>query len=207
MSDVIRHDVTSAGAAGQSADGADQRAAPRFTLLIRAAKLTCNKGEFLCVVRDASESGVSVRLFHPLPPHCELTLEMANGDCHRLERVWEEADKAGFRFRDDVDIERIVESPSKYGKRAVRVNLELPVEIHIGGRVIDARLHNISQQGALITSREHLSIEQRLRMQAKGLPAIDAKVRWRRETEYGLIFEDTFQFGDLARIAGALQLS
>ena len=41
--------------------GADQRAAPRFTLLIRAAKLVSAQGEFVCVIRDVSETGVSVR--------------------------------------------------------------------------------------------------------------------------------------------------
>ncbi|AKH43180.1 PilZ domain protein [Croceibacterium atlanticum] len=159
------------------------------------------------MVRDASESGVSVRLFHPLPQNCELTLEMANGDRHRLDRVWEEDDRAGFRFRDEIDIERIVENPSKYHKRAVRVNLELPVDVRCAGRVVKARMHNISQQGALISSPEHFSIDQRLRLEARGLPDIEAKVRWRRDSEYGLVFEDTFQFGDLARIAGSLQLS
>ena len=48
-------------------DGAEQRAGPHFTLLIRAAKLVSAQGEFVCVIRDVSESGVSLRLFHALP--------------------------------------------------------------------------------------------------------------------------------------------
>ena len=35
---------------------------------------------------------------------------------------------------------------------------------------------------------------------------INAKVRWRRGDTYGLVFEDTFQFGDMARIVAGLQL-
>jgi hypothetical protein len=97
----------------------DQRSTPRFMLLIRAAKLTAPDVEFLCVVRDASESGVSVRLFHPLPEAIELTLELPNGDRHPLERVWEHEGKAGFRFREPVELERIVEARSEYPRRAV----------------------------------------------------------------------------------------
>src|SRR5687768_5980409 len=98
MREVVRQDETAPAVTANVADEVEQRGVPRFTLLIRAAKLLSPAGEFLCVVRDASEAGVSVRLFHPLPADVALTLEMPNGDCHELERVWEEEGKAGFRF-------------------------------------------------------------------------------------------------------------
>ena len=142
----------------------EQRSAPRFTLLIRSAKLVSPDSEYLCVVRDASESGVSVRLFHPLPPEVPLALEMPNGDILPLERVWEEEGKAGFRFNAPVDIARIVESPSQFARRGVRV-----------------------------------------RIVAEGMPEVAGKVRWRRNDDYGLSFEDTFQFAELAALAFDLQ--
>ena len=43
------------------------RGAQRFTLLIRTAKLVCESGEYLCVIRDVSSTGVRLRLFHDLP--------------------------------------------------------------------------------------------------------------------------------------------
>lgn len=63
MRDMMRPDE------GSPLPGADQdhRAAPRFTLLLRMAKLVCGPAEFLCIVRDVSETGASVKLFHPLP--------------------------------------------------------------------------------------------------------------------------------------------
>ena len=45
----------------------EQRVEPRFTLLIRAAKLIAGSDEFLVVVRDVSRDGLKVRTFHPLP--------------------------------------------------------------------------------------------------------------------------------------------
>jgi hypothetical protein len=138
MGDAVRHDET-LPATTDDVGGSDQRCAPRFTLLIRAAKLISPEGEFLCVVRDASETGVSVRLFHPLPANVPLTLEMPNGDCLALERVWEEEGKAGFRFADQIDIERIVESPSRFARRAVRVNVDVPCELLVGIRRIQGQ--------------------------------------------------------------------
>ena len=201
MRDAVRHDDALPGAALDAADADDLRSAPRFTLLIRAAKLICPGGEFLCVVRDASESGVSVRLFHPLPADVPLMLEMPNGDRLPLERVWEEEGKAGFRFAGKVELERIVECPSRFARRAVRVKVEVPCDLLVGIRRVGATIHNLSQQGALISTTEKLSLLQRVKIRAEGMPEIAGKVRWRRNDSYGLSFEDTFQFAQLAALA------
>ncbi len=207
MGDFVRQDETRPLAAVDAGDEAEQRRAPRFTLLIRAAKLIGPAGEFLCVVRDASETGVSVRLFHPLPADVPLSLEMPNGDSLALERVWEEEGKAGFRFADQVEIERIVDCPSRFTRRAVRVNVEVPCDLLAGIRRIPGTIHNLSQQGALISTIERLSLMQRVRIRADGMPEITGKVRWRRNDSYGLSFEDTFQFAELAALAFELRRS
>ena len=205
MRDAVRHDAVLSAPPPSGAGDAEHRAAPRFTLLIRAAKLTSPEGEYLCVVRDVSESGVSVRLFHPLPPDVPLTLELQNGDRHVLERVWEDEGKAGFRFASATDIERIIESPSRFSKRAVRVNLGLPCTVRIGDRPVEATLCNISQNGAQIETEEKLSLVQRIKLESAMLPQIATKVRWRRGESYGLSFEDNFQFGELAAIVFKMQ--
>jgi hypothetical protein len=205
MGDFVRHDDSRPDAASDAAEGPEQRCAPRFTLLIRAAKLISPAGEFLCVVRDASETGVSVRLFHPLPQDVALSLEMPNGDCLALERVWEEEGKAGFRFAGKVEIERIVDCPSRFARRAVRVNVEVPCELLVGIRRVSGTIHNLSQQGALISTPEKLSLMQRVKIRAEAMPEIAGKVRWRRNDSYGLSFEDTFQFAELAALAFELR--
>ena len=182
----------------------DERDAPRFTLLIRAAKLVSGTTEFLCVLRDASELGVSVRLFHSLPAGLDLTLELPNGDHHPLDRVWEEDGKAGFRFREPVALERIVESRSPY-RRSMRVRLEVPCSLVLGDRRASATIGNLSQDGALIRTQEPLSLVQRVRIGIEGCPEIAARVRWRRGDDYGVSFEDTFQFAELAALAFDLQ--
>lgn len=207
MGDFVRHDEIRPVAAVDAGEEAEQRNAPRFTLLIRAAKLISPTGEFLCVVRDASETGVSVRLFHPLPQDVALSLELPNGDCLALERVWEEEGKAGFRFADKVGIERILDSPSRFARRSVRVNVEVPCELLAGIRRVPGTIRNLSQQGALIATAERLSLMQRVKISADGMPEVAGKVRWRRNDSYGISFEDTFQFAELAALAFELRRS
>jgi hypothetical protein len=201
MRNTLRQDPMVAPALAVTEEEAEQRRAPRFTLLIRSAKLTSPYGEFLCVVRDVSETGVSVRLFHPLPAEVPLTLELPNGDRHALERVWEDEGRAGFRFARETDIERLLESPSAFTKRPVRVNLEVPCDVMADMRWVAGRILNLSQHGALISTLERLALVQRVKLRAEGMPEVAAKVRWRQDDRYGLSFEDTFQFAELAALA------
>lgn len=205
MRQALRSEAAFAAAATGGQGLVEKRTAPRFTLLIRAAKLITPEGEFLCVIRDASESGVSVRIFHALPDCGGMLVELQNGDRYELELIWQEQDRAGFRFTGPTDIARIIESPSRFSKRPIRLNLEAAAEIETGGRIEGAKVLDISQQGAKISCNARFSIDQRVKLRAPGMRETHAKVRWRRDDTCGLIFEDTYQFGELARIVELLQ--
>lgn len=200
-----KEDPTASGPSGESPDGAELRTASRYTPMIRAAKITGLSGEFLCVVSDISATGVSVRLFHPLPRDLALKLEMPNGDALALERVWEKDSRAGFKFADDVDLTRILEGQGQWPKRPIRLNLDMPARLTgLTGR-FEATIKNISLQGAQIECSAKLALDQRLRLSNATLPEIATKVRWRKGNLYGLIFDDTFQFAELARMAALAQ--
>lgn len=188
----------------ESDDSGDHRAAPRYALLLRTAKLIGSTGEYLCVVRDVSATGISVRTFHQLPDDA-LTLELPTGDRYPLDKVWEKEGSAGFRFGAEVDVERLIEGKGRFPKRGVRLYLNHPATLASLGGTFDAVIHNLSQQGARVECHQRLAIDQKVRLECKGLPPIRAVVRWREAKEYGLAFDDTFQFGELARIAAMLQ--
>ncbi len=181
------------------------RSAPRFTVLIRAAKLITPSGEFLCVIRDVSQTGFSARIFHAMPGRGPMVIELQNGDRYEADLVWQEQDRAGFRFLAPLDVARLIELPSRFAKRAIRLNLEAKAEVIASLQIKPATLRDISQQGAKIETCEHFPIDQRVKLRAEGLRETEAKVRWRRDGQLGLVFEETFQFGELARIVHRLQ--
>lgn len=189
--------------------GAELRAAPRFTLLIRAAKLVSAQGEFVCVIRDVSETGVSVRLFHALPGCPEFELHMPGGAFYGVIPVWQRDSEAGFRFADPVEVPQLINESGEYPKRGLRLGLCFPVTIAtITGR-FEGVVENMSQQGARIVSDALLAIDQTVRIEAPGIGGemreVRSKVRWRRDSHYGLVFDDTFTLGDFARLAARLQ--
>lgn len=187
------------------ADPADSRAAPRYTLLIRVAKLVSSAGEYLCVIRDVSETGISARIFHPLPECDRMAVELQNGDRYGIELVWQDEDRAGFRFATRADISRIIECPSEFARRPVRINLAAPALIEAHGRGEYATIQDISQQGAKVACATSFAIDQPVKLLAEGMRDVFAKVRWRRDGTCGLVFDETFQYGELARVVCQLQ--
>ena len=189
--------------------GAEQRAAPRFTLLIRAAKLVSAQGEFVCVIRDVSETGVSVRLFHALPGCKDFALHMPAGAVYEISRVWEKGNEAGFTFTEAVEVEKLVNESSEYPKRGLRLGLCFPVTVNVLAGSFEAVVENLSQQGARLTCDRLLAIDQTVRLAMPDLTGkpreVRAKVRWRRDQQYGVVFDDTFTLGDFARLAALLQ--
>jgi hypothetical protein len=189
--------------------GEELRAAPRFTLLIRAAKLVSAQGEFVCVIRDVSETGVSVRLFHALPGCKNFALHMPAGAVYEIARVWQRENEAGFTFDQPVEVAQLINESGDYPKRGLRLGLCFPVTVTTLSGSFEAVVENISQQGARITCASLLAIDQTVRIAAPGaadeLREVRAKVRWRRDQYYGVVFDDTFTLGDFARFAARLQ--
>ena len=72
-----------------------------------------------------------------------------------------------------------------------------------------ARLKSIKGKPAATPGIELLAIDQTVRIAAPGvagsLREVRAKIRWRRDNHYGVVFDDTFTLGDFARLAARLQ--
>jgi hypothetical protein len=186
------------------------RAAPRFTLLIRAAKLVCSKGEFVCVIRDVSETGMSVRLFHRLPSGGPYELHMPGGAIYEMRDVWERDNEAGFEFTRPIDVARLISEAGQYPKRGLRLDLVFPITIRTLTQQCEGVIENVSQQGARFECDGLFAIDQSIRIEGSGITGafrreVRAKVRWRRDRHYGVVFDDTFTLGDFARLAAQLQ--
>lgn len=198
FSGALRQGETAAG-------GVELRAAPRFASLIRAAKLVSRQGEFVCVIRDVSATGIGLRSFHALPRDEDLALELQNGESYELEKVRSSGLEASFRFPRPVDVDKLINETWNYPKRQLRLNITMPIVVTTLAGRFRATTENISQQGARIECEALLAIDQTVRIEADHVPEIRAKVRWRRNGSYGLVFDTTFSLRDFAVLAAGLQ--
>lgn len=186
-------------------NNSEQRAAPRFTSLIRAAKLVGSQGEFVCVVRDVSTGGVRLRCFHTVPEDRIMELQLQNGESFVIERVRQDGLEASFRFLRPVAIERLVQEAWDHPRRPLRLNIVLPLTLRTTSGSVAAVTQNVSQQGCRVECAIPLAMAQSVIIESPHLPGIRAKVRWRVANGCGLVFDDTFSLNDFAVHAARLQ--
>lgn len=184
---------------------AEQREGPRINLLIRPAKLVTPAGEFLCVMRDVSAGGCKVHLFHALPDAPAMVLELGNGDRYDVEPVWVRGDKAGLRFVDIVPVEYLLNEEGVFRKRPVRIRVCVPALVVAGRDACPVTLRDISQQGARAEGDAAVVVDQRVRLEIRGIPNVVAKVRWKRAGALGFVFEETYRLDELAGVVMKLQ--
>lgn len=196
------HDSKGGGVPPES-DG--KRGAQRFSLLIRTAKLVYPFGEYLCIVRDVSATGVRLRIFHPLPDHKHAEIELANGDRHPLTWVWEDDGHAGFQFPSEIDVHSFINEESNWSRRPIRLKLTLPAVLTADAGARVAWVLDLSQQGARIECAQHLAVKEKVKLEAEGVPPLIANVAWRSSPHYGLAFQQTFTFEALAKLVAKLQ--
>lgn len=195
--------VTSIGSA--DAKAIKHRTAERFTLMLRVARLVSSHGEYPCVIRDVSATGVRLRLFHALPAERHLALFLGNGECYFIENVWGQPNgsgcEAGFRFSAPIDVRAFMTESGKHPKRQVRLGITLPATLSIREFSAPVVIRDLSQQGARIESDRPLAIDQHVRLKAHGMPEIFASVRWKADAMHGLVFQQCFRLDELAHLA------
>ena len=191
--------------ASTDAGGAERRQATRYTSLIRSAKLVYPKGEFVCVIRDVSETGISLRSFHALPAEESAELVLQNGRRYGLDKVRMQDLGASFTFAETVDVEDLIVETGRFPKRQLRLELSVPTTISTVTQHFSGEIRNLSQQGALLECGALFALEQPIRVEAPMLPKVRAKVRWRREKSYGLAFDTHFSLREFALLAAKLQ--
>lgn len=193
MAEKVRHDFV------------ERRAAARFSLVMRTAKLISLDGEYVCIVRDVSQTGVKLRLFHEPPPGKFVFLELANGDVYPMEHIWYRDNHAGFRFASPVEVDHFVEEPSDFTRRAIRLRISRPADLVAAGREHRGYVLNLSQQGACIELTCQLPVRQAVWFEMAGLPERFSHVCWRRGNRHGLVFQNAFPLDEFAAHAYALQ--
>jgi hypothetical protein len=76
--------------------------------------------------------------------------------------------------------------------REPRIRIIRAALLHHEGRVIGARLRNISSGGALVECREELPVGSNIQLDFAAGGLIPAEVRWTKGTQFGCQFQEKF---------------
>jgi hypothetical protein len=189
--------------------GVQQQAQARKSLMLRSAKIVCQAGEYICVVRDVSETGTTLSFLHETPAEGRIILVLANGLTYPIERVWADARQAGYRFASDIAPDEFIHTDRPFHTRPIRLGLRAIAQITDGRAGCPAQMTDISSQGARIESMGDWREQQLVNFHVTGLPQRLATVAWREQgptfAAYGLEFQHPIPLADLAIGAYRLQ--
>lgn len=180
------------------------RGASRDTLLFKGVKLVGDGCEYLAIVRNVSADGFQLRLFHPLPDHSELAVELENGERHAVHIVWQTDVMAGGFFIDPVDVAAFRQAAGG-GLRRQHLRVKTSLEGHLRTGMVRAPImfKDISRGGAQIECDVWLGLSEGVTIGSPRFPALRARICWRDYPRYGVEFEQIFRFDELAVICAA----
>lgn len=169
--------------------------------MLRMAKVVCQKGEYLCIVRDVSAEGVGLRFLHAVPPEPRIILALANGATYPVERVWSGKQQAGYRFASPVEVDEFIHEPSPFASREVRLSTRAAAKVEAGGQLHDAEVMDLSKGGAMIASAIPFAVGSRVALATKGMQRRLVDVCWRKGEMHGLSFVEPMTTAKLAEVA------
>ena len=180
-------------------DGVSQ--AKRTSLVLRTAKVVCQTGEYVCLIRDVSETAISLHFWHKAPPEGRIILQLTNGETHPIERVWSGKSQAGYRFTQTISPEQFLHSETPYHHRPIRLEIAAQARLTDGQIISHVHLMDISCGGAKFESENPHLRDRIISFDALGLPQRLAQVRWQEDRQFGLQFQHPLTIRELANIA------
>jgi len=179
---------------------AERRGARRRGLFLTVAKLVFDCDEQVCIVRDISETGALVQTFADISEDRLVALELSSGYRVEVQSAWKQGNRTGLAFSTSVDLHAFLARKQPNGRRQPRFRIQCAADVRSGLTNRSATVMDISQFGALIQCDQLLLIDEVVSLDLKFWRPIFAKVRWRRGSHFGLIFEETFLLEQLASL-------
>ena len=182
-----------------------RRQSHRASLMLRRAKLVCQSGEYLTLIRDVSENGIGLGFLHDVPPEKRTILQLANGMTYPVERMWAQSRQAGYRFGCTITLDEFLREETPHPVRPLRLNMDGIVRIQDGRAVMDAQLLDLSCEGAKIEAGDEIRTRGLISFELPGMSPRLAQVRWNVGEQYGLQFQHPLDTEELAQCAMRLQ--
>ena len=176
----------------------NRRADERHLTLFRVGTVIIGDRRELCLVKNISAGGTSIRAYCALEPDTPLHIELKEGQPVAGQVTWVKGDDAGITFDRRVDVIELLTSGDEDPRpRMPRIEVQCVGFVREGAIVHRSTVHNISQGGLSIQTANPLTVGGDVTVSLPGLPPLSATVRWRNEDRYGISFNSVLSLAAL----------
>lgn len=177
----------------------EHRRSDRQVVTVRwVAKMTGDRGQELCLIRNISTGGVMANIYSPHEVGEEISLEIRSGQQLAGEIVWMSDGCIGVRFRQQIDVEEMLKSASSSKStlrtRAPRIEVYGRANIKVGNRIYSVDLCDLSQGGVKVTLPEPIKPNDEAVVSISGLEDRKSLIRWQKDGRAGLSFVRPISF-------------
>ncbi len=178
----------------------DRRTDERHLTLFRVGTLVLGDRRELCLVKNISAGGVSIRAYCSLEPDTVLSIELKESQPVAGQVTWVGGSDAGITFDERVDvIDLLTSSVDGPRPRMPRIEVECVCFVREGAIVHRASLQNISQGGVSVEAPNPLSVGGEVTVSLPGLSPQAATVRWKHGSRYGISFNSVLSLAGLVK--------
>ncbi|WP_380874074.1 hypothetical protein ACFB49_45610 [Sphingomonas sp. DBB INV C78] len=179
--------------------------APRTMTLLLIGRVTSDRFDALCCIRNLSEGGLKAEVRAKFTIGEAIRIEFRNGDVVTGAVRWTDRKSIGVQFDSPIDVDRLlaesstVRRPSNLPQpRSPRMPTNCRAEIRVTGKSHRVALTDLSQGGAKLETKVPLAKDDMLTLAVPGLEPMRAVVRWVRGEAVGIAFMQSIAFATLA---------
>lgn len=175
----------------------------RLLTILRVGKLTTDRFEELCLIRNVGVGGMMAHVHLPLVPRQRVRIELRSDRKFWGNILWIKEGLAGVGFDGQVDIDEILDRGEVVSKdrRSIgpRLNIDCSAKLRVGGRYYGVRVHDLGQTGIGVSFPEKLEDRQEVVVTLEGFQPVQGSVIWCRNGRAGIAFHRPIAFDALTR--------
>ena len=175
-----------------------RRADRHHLTLLRVGAITIEGRRELCLIRNISSGGMSIRPYSPLSAGTPVVIELKTGMRVPGTVSWVDDGTAGVEFDEPVDVLDVLcatdDGPTP---RMPRIEVDCYVSVRAGAVVRGLRLCDISQGGLKLAGQLTADDSSDLVVTLPGMPPKAASLRWSSDEHVGLTFNRLMALPDL----------
>lgn len=176
----------------------ERRSDERHLTLFRVGSILLDGRRELCLVKNISAGGASIRAYCRLKPDLQLQIELKEQQPIAGTINWVRGTDAGITFDERVDVVELLKSSDGGPRpRMPRIEVRCIAFVREGATTNRAVVSNISQGGLSVECDNPLTLDSEVTVSLPGLPPQGGTVRWNDGERYGISFNTVLPLAGL----------
>lgn len=183
----------------------EKRTEERLIAILPAAKLVSEDANYICRIKNISAGGLMAEVISPLEVGARVYIELNSEQRVPGQIVWTREGSLGIKFDQDVDLRELLANRAQrrgVRPRPPRLQVSCGATVQIGKLYYSVDVHDISLGGMKVAISDWQCAGRDVIVTIESLRPVRGRVRWYRDGNAGIVFDQPLRFEELAEWMG-----